>query len=200
MAARFDISPYLIHFTKGQNMEEAFFNLSSMINISTIYGSNSWIKGSFYCVCFSEAPISCISNGLINNEYYSKYSPFGIIVSKEWLFHLGGRPVIYQTEEEYKFLLEKQRWRHMTFNPLLEPPIDFTWEREWRLKTKELLINPYDCGIIMPNADWANRLISEHDDRQDWKIQQYKMIFEDDMVAELYRDEFPWKIYLLDDN
>ena len=129
MGARVDISKYLIHFTKGQNLKDAFNNLTSIVNSFTIIGSKNLIKGSFNCICFSEVPLGCITNGLINDEYYSKYSPFGIMVRKDWLFYFGGRPVIYQTEEEYDLLGEEAKWRHVTYNPLLDPPVDFTWER-----------------------------------------------------------------------
>jgi hypothetical protein len=189
----------LIHFTKGQKLEEAFNNLCSIISSCTVYGSNNFIKGGSNCVCFSEAPIGCISNGLINNEYYSKYSPFGIMVKKDWLFYHGGRPVIYQTEEEFNLLPEGQRWRHMTYNPISVPPVDFTWEREWRILTAELSINPADCSIIMPNADWADALIMKHRDSQEWEIQEYKTIFQDETIVELFRNDFQWTIYLLDD-
>lgn len=193
MTARTDISQSLIHFTRGRDNDEAFDNLVSIVNSNTIYGSNKFIKGRYKCVSFSETPIACISRGLINNNYYTKYSAFGIAVSKDLLFNLGGRPVIYQSEEEFNLLSEGQRWRHMTYNPKGDPPIDFTWEREWRIKTNELHINPSDFSIIMPNADWIERLILEHEANQDWKIQMYRMILEDE-IAEQYRDEFSWVI------
>jgi len=87
----------------------------------------------------------------------------------------------------------------MTYNPISVPPVDFTWEREWRILTAELSINPADCSIIMPNADWADALIMKHRDSQEWEIQEYKTIFQDETIVELFRNDFQWTIYLLDD-
>jgi hypothetical protein len=197
MNARIDISSYLIHFTKGIDFDDAFANLLSIIDNRTIFGSNNLIKGGYNCVCFSEAPIDCLSNGLINSNYYSKYSPFGIIVNKEWLFRLGGRPVIYQMDKEYQILNESIRWRHMTYNPIEKPPIDFTWEREWRIQVDELYINPNDCSLILPNSDWADFLYHHYYRIQDEKIRKYKMIYNDELIAESLRENFPWQLYIL---
>jgi len=200
MTIRVDISSCLIHFTKGADFEEAFNNLLSIISSGVIYGSSNLIKGGDKCVCFSEVPINIIPYGLLNPNYYSKYSPFGIMIQKKWLFKLGGRPVIYQTLDEYNELPEHYRWRHVTYNPIIIPPIDFTWEREWRIKTNELFITPFEnCTIVLPDSDWANRLILEHEMEQDLKIQQYKLIFNDDIIIDLYREYFPWDIILLKD-
>ncbi len=87
------------------------------------------------------------------------------------------------------------KWRHMTYNPLADFPIDFTWEREWRIKTDKLHINRTDCSVIMPDLNWARQLKSLYERSQDWEIDQYKKILGD--IAELYRENFPWRIYLL---
>ena len=197
MVARMDISPYLIHFTKGNDLNDAFNNLVSIISDGAIIGSNNLIKGGYNCVCFSEAPIDCLSNGLINSNFYSKYSPFGIIVNKEWLFQKGGRPVIYQTESEYDLLAETQKWRHMTYNLIEEPIIDFTWEREWRINIDELYINPMDCGIILPNDSWADCLLSMHSRNEEYEFQRNLVCYNDELLAESLREEFPWDIWIL---
>ena len=198
MSNRADISPSLIHFTSGNDWNDAFDNLLSIISSQTIYGSHNMIKGEFNCVCFSEAPIRAIPQGLKNINNYSKYSPFGILVSKAWLFHQGGRPVIYQPLEEYFQLSDDNKWRHMTYNPIHDPPIDFTWEREWRVQTNELSINPEDCSIIVLDRSWAKHLISLHDENQDWEISMYSQILGND-IAEMYRAPFHWKIFILNE-
>ncbi len=109
MSDRIDVSPNLVHFAKGHDYNNAFNNLTNIIGENIIYGSNNMIKGGYKCVCFSEAPLPCITNGLNNNQNYTKYSPFGIMTSKKWLFSIGGRPVIYQTEEEYNLLVEEKK-------------------------------------------------------------------------------------------
>lgn len=199
MCNRADISPYLIHFTKGNDLNDALGNLLSILSSQKILGSNNMIRGEFNCVCFSESPIESIPQGLINADNYSKYSPFGILVSKEWLFHQGGRPVIYQPVEEYEQLSDNNRWRHVTYNPTCNPPVDFTWEREWRIQTNELHINPEYCSIVVPDRSWVEHLMSLHDEEQDWEIRNYKLIFNDGLLAEMHSEPFLWNVFLLNE-
>lgn len=195
MTYRPDISNNLVHFTKGVDFEDAFKNLWSIISSEIIFGSVNFIKGKHKCVCFSEVPIDLIPSGLVNNDNFSRYSTLGILVSKKWLFSKGGRPVIYQLEEQYYDLCDRNNWRHVTYNPLLEAPIDFTWEREWRILVNDLEINSENCSIIVPDSDSADYLVSTYMQEQDCDIEQYEMLLGE--IAELYRNPFPWKIYHL---
>src|SRR5690606_27816837 len=113
-----------------------------------------------------------------------------------WLFAGGGRPVIYQSDEEYEALPESLRWRHVRYEPHADPPIDFSWEREWRIRVESLEIHPAISGVVLPGCEWAYRLISEHDEKQNWLVQEYSLIFSRS-IAEQYRDEFPWRIFAL---
>lgn len=38
------------------------------------------------------------------------------------------------------------------------PPVDFTWEREWRLQTDVLPLMQNDVVIVLPNEGWEERL------------------------------------------
>lgn len=200
MNKRSDISNYLVHFTKGNSEYEAFENLRSIIKSYSLIGNNGMIKGGHKCVCFSEAPLSAIKDGLVNSDFYSKYSPFGIMLSKKWLFEQGGRPVIYQREEEYK-LLNENSWRHVTYEPDKKEPIDFTWEREWRIKTDKLLIGEDMCTIVLPNEDWANDLVNSFEWDKDKLAQQYDLIYDDPLMAEVMASnhsfQFMWPMVLL---
>jgi len=77
------------------------------------------------------------------------------LVTKEWIFKEGGRPVIYQTDEEFNELPETHRWRHVRYDPLSDPPIDFTWEREWRINCEELHFDSDVASIVVPDDHWA---------------------------------------------
>ncbi len=190
---RIDISNYLIHFTKGESTECAFQCLRKIISEKRLLGSGETIKGRFPCVCFSEAPLAALTNGLINPQFYSKYSPFGILVHKQWLFEQGGRPVIYETDNEFATLTETHRWRHMRYEP---PNIDFTWEREWRICGDHLGFNAGTASIVVPDAEWAKRLVDEHTLEQDYRVMEYCMMF-DLMQAEMYREQFAWNVIKL---
>lgn len=135
--------------------------------------------------------MALLRHGFVNKRGETRYSMCGIVVPKQWLFELGGRPVIYQTDEEYFGLPEEYRWRHVRFDP--PNGVDFTWEREWRIQTDE---SPFDTSIaevIVPYRAWAVRLRQDHEHEQDSMLQQYSLIF-DDELAEAYRQEFTWNV------
>lgn len=192
--ARIDITDSLIHFIKGSSLEESFDTLTKIIEEKRLLGSKNLIKGGFKCICFSEAPIECLENGLVNSGYYSKYSPFGIMVPKSWLFSKGGRPAIYQREDEFYKLCETQQWRHVTYEPDGYPPIDFSWEREWRIKKDVLHFSFNEASIIVPDKEWADKVRS-HYNNQEWEVFQYKRFI--GREAAQYREPFEWRIYTL---
>lgn len=193
---RSDISNFVIHFTKGDSKEAAFETLMKIIREETLLGSNTWIRGGFNCVCFSEAPLENLQDGLVNADYYSNYSPFGIMVDKKWLYEQGGRPVIYEPDEEYDMLPKSHRWRHMRYEPHREPPIDFLWEREWRIHCNSLHINPSVASIVVENTHWTERLAYEHERDQEWRVREYQLIFDEDFARNFY-EPFMWNIFCL---
>ncbi len=153
--ARDDISKYLVHWTKGNNYREAFDTLRAIVFESRLLGGTSHIKGKYACICFTEAP---------ENKFHlieGRYKPFGVRISKEWLFSQGGRPVIYQSESEYELLPKELKWRHVRYEPNNVLPIDFTWEREWRIKTNELFLPSERVVIILPHKSWGVALEEE---------------------------------------
>jgi hypothetical protein len=81
-------------------------------------------------------------------EAGSRYAPFGVMVDKSWLFSRGGRPVIYQPENEYFQLPEAFRHRHVRYEP--DNGIDFTWEREWRIPG-DVEIQPANVTLVVPD-------------------------------------------------
>ena len=188
--SRQDIADYLIHFTKGINTEDAFFRLQKIISEQTLIGGDGFIKGGYRCVCFSEAPLSCLSDGLINYSDFSRYSPFGIMVHKAWLYERGGRPVIYQSEDEFYLLPDELQWKHVLYEP---PKVDFSWEREWRIRTDILNFDAQVATIVVLNEFWMKRLIIEHEFEQSYRILQYEQIF-DSEIAQMYYEPFEWKI------
>ena len=157
---RDDLSNKLIHFTKGEP-EEAVANIRSILKQSKLIGGSGFIKGGYRCVCFTESPIGKFPH-LFSDENPLKfpYAPFGIMVDKKWLWERGGRPVIYQSDEEYKLLHEQQRWRHKIYDPL--GGVDFTWEREWRINVDELVLDPSKATVIVPNRFYIEKIKKTH--------------------------------------
>jgi hypothetical protein len=54
-------------------------------------------------------------------------------------------------------------WRHVTYNPLSGTDWrDFSWEREWRLKSEILDLSSTKPVIVVPNKKWKNILLTEY--------------------------------------
>jgi hypothetical protein len=194
---RNDISDYLIHFTKGTSQNEAFENLCSIATERCLRGNVNHIKGEYRCICFSEAPLTALSNGLVNPNYYSKYSPFGVMVPKRWLYAQGGRPIIYQSDNEFYELPEAIRWRHVRYEPASSNPIDFTWEREWRVQCPYLHIAPEIARLIVPDSQGYAELVRKHHWAQDSEVYRYSEILGDEQHAESLREPFRWVVLTL---
>jgi len=131
----------------------------------------------------------------VNPDYYSRYSPFGLIFTKQWVFEQGGRPVIYQSSAEYDLLPEELRWLHVRYEP---PVVDFTWEREWRVHCAELSFDPSVAALVVPSRACVDELIEDHDDRQVANCYAYAEALgmgEDE--ARQYREGFPWRVVYL---
>lgn len=157
---RDDLSDRLIHLTRGngtdaeKNREEAVNNLESILQSGALKGGDGFIKGKYRCVCFSEAPVSKLPYIMANAPAHKfKYEPYGVMVDKRWFYKQGGRPVIYGSEDEFERLPEDMKHRHVQLRLDAPYDIDFTWEREWRLKTDALALDPARVTVILPDRD-----------------------------------------------
>ncbi|HHL0960177.1 TPA: hypothetical protein ACQVH3_004958 [Serratia marcescens] len=161
---REDSSNYVYHWIKTDTKsgdQKVLFNaafdvLKSIIHDGVIKGSDKFITGKEKCVCFTESPRNFIVSDI------SRYQPFGFGFSKKRIFELGGRPVIYQPSNELQLINETIRWRHVQYDPTKnkttnELGVDFTWEREWRLKTDEIDI--LECTeIVVPSQEYVKSI------------------------------------------
>ncbi|MBP2167947.1 hypothetical protein J2125_001139 [Erwinia toletana] len=142
-------------YKNDEAYEAAFEVLLSILRDGFIKGSKKFITGGEACICFTESPEYFL------NDDRSDYKPFGLSYLKEDIFIFGGMPVIYQPQEELQYLDESRWWRHVQFDPwcsiVTGKIVDFSWEREWRIKSKELSV--FDSvAIIVPNEEYLFRL------------------------------------------
>ena len=159
---REDLSDRLVHLTKGTH-EEASRTLHTILREGRLLGGTTDIRGAHPCVCFSEAPIAKLSMILASQTPQGfRYMPYGIMVGKKWLFDRGGRPVIYQPNEDYQLLPEALRYRHVRFEP---PQTDHTWEREWRIQVDELPLDSDAVTVVVPDRATVEAMRSEHEGR-----------------------------------
>jgi len=188
---RDDLSNKLIHFTKGTDQESADIFLK-IISESRLLGGKRFIKGGYTCVCFTESPVGKLAHILANRHLLNfDYAPFGVMVDKIWLWNKGGRPVIYQSDEEYELLHESQRYRHKRYEP--DKGIDFTWEREWRVLASELPLEPEKTTLIVPNRSWEDWLIKKHTNSVQWSVMAAGS------AGHFYVESYPWHFISLSD-
>lgn len=145
-------------------MDEAEAAFRSIVNERALRGSSRGIRGKHIVVCFSEAPIEVLAKMFREDGRDFRYRPFGVMVPKTWLFDLGGRPAIYQPESDFDLLPESLRYRHVRFDRP-DAPNDFSFEREWRIETEALALDPKICTLVVPDREWDYKLREEHDVR-----------------------------------
>ena len=170
------------------NAKTTFFKI---ISDNKLIGTSSSSKGTDKVICFSEAPISKIAQIIASDNIEKmRYRPFGFMFEKLYLFEKGARPAIYQTGSEYKMLKEEQQYRHVKFE--LNNNIDWTWEREWRYKSGELVLEPEQVTLIIPNREIEEELKSEHHGR----VARASLVtqFGASIVG-----QFPWHFIVLED-
>jgi len=86
-----------------------------------------------------------------------RYEPYGIAIPKDFLFSRGGRPVIYDHPSSIDEFPASQRYRFVPHDP--EQGIDFTWEREWRIRTEEFILDPSQTLIVVPTSEEAFEVV-----------------------------------------
>lgn len=161
---RLDLSTHLIHLTRGDTPEAEEMAFKSIFQQGALRGSSKDIRGGFKCICFTEAPLPALAQVLANTDKLVRYAPFGVAVGREWLFSRGGRPVIYQSNDEYDLLHESHRYRHVRYEP--SRGCDYTWEREWRISADQLQLSPYETTFIVPTRKWVDEYHMMHVEKQ----------------------------------
>lgn len=154
---RRDHGQWLFHWTRAHDGQTAYEVLSDILSERTLRASSTYIRGGFLCVCFTETPV------FETTAYFApsagggqpRYEPYGIAVRKEWLFARGGRPVIYQSNDDFDLLPPQLAWRHCRYEP---GTIDFTWEREWRI-CGDLPLDPSETIVVAPTYEEAAELL-----------------------------------------
>lgn len=196
MAERPDISDKVIHFTKAATHEDALGVLLTIVGEGRLVGGNGMIRGGYRCVCFTEAPLPAVASDLVNEGSFTRYSPFGLMFDKRWIYEQGARPVIYQPDAEFAQLPEEMRWRHVRYEPAGISPVDFTWEREWRLHCDELLFSPSDAVLVVPNQEWESFVFGIWDSQQQLEAEAYSAVLDQSIVWQM-QEPCPWRVVSL---
>ena len=173
--ARRDYGSLCFHFTRGCPPDEStadFYRrvgleapdrpasaiLAEILNSGVLRGNGKW-SGGEPVVCFTEAPIAESANifALRGLETCAsdqlRYEPYGVAVSKKWLYSQGGRPVIYDGDATAELLPNELRYRFVKYDPSHAP--DLSWEREWRVRTSELTLDAMQTLVVVPSTNEA---------------------------------------------
>ncbi len=148
---RKDLSNWLWHFVRrGENEADI---LKKIINEKQILSSIDYLTKE-EVICFTEAPLSesIRQNNFLIESNYNRLSLFGIGFQRRWLFQRNALPVIYQPNSMLNSLPQNQRWRHVELD--LKKPVDFTWQREWRLQTTSIQFTEQDVILVVPDTDY----------------------------------------------
>ena len=154
------------------------------------------IRGGYHCVCFTEAPLAALADGFESLLSEARYAPFGLMLDKEWLYARGGRPVIYQPDSEFTMLPEEMRWRHVRYELTNDSPVDFSWEREWRIHCDELHFSSRKAIVVVPNLQWRSLIKEAHEYERNIEVELYATVLERE-IAEQFRNPFSWRIVTL---
>jgi len=198
MSGRTDICSKVIHFTKAATYADALDIILAIVGEGRLVAGTGMIRGGYRCVCFTEAPLPAIVSDLVDSEgSFTRYSPFGLMFEKSWIYEQGARPVIYQPDAEFTELNEQMRWRHVRYEPAGTPPVDFTWEREWRLHRDDLVFSPGDAVLVVPNKEWESIVFGIWDYQQQLKVEAYSAILEQTIVEQMH-EPCPWRVVSLE--
>lgn len=136
---RQDLSDYVFHFTSGANAKDVLVKILADHAIKDVKS-----KG---FICFTEAPLLMLPDMFdIFSQYQEPmYTPYGIGVHRDTLYKMGGRPVIYGTEDDKEQISESLYWRFVMMKP---GEYDFSWLREWRLPKSEYDLTKDDIVVV----------------------------------------------------
>jgi hypothetical protein len=165
--------------------------LHRILREKRLLGTNRYIRAGVPCICFSEAPRESLEYGLINSRGRGRYSQYGLQFEKAWIYRFGGRPVIYQSDEEFNLLPEAYRWRHVRLELGGEKEVDFTWEREWRLPKGELRFTERDITVVLPNEEARQQFIRDAEEEDFSDAWRWSVVVGD--LAWCYRNGNPWR-------
>jgi hypothetical protein len=196
LESRRDLSDKVIHFTRGESPDHAFSVLRKIIAQRRLIAGAGMIRGGYPCVCFTEAPLPILADGFSARLSRARYSPFGLMFPKSWVFARGGRPVIYRPDCDFAELPEGLRWKHVRYEIGNETDIDFTWEREWRIRCDALAFGPGEATVVLPNREWWDLLADIHETEQEWIVEAYATVL-DREIAESARAPFRWEVVTL---
>lgn len=152
----------LTHFTRASHTGDALDNLVAILRAGVIRGSVRMVPGKRRAVCFFDAPLNELSR-LLARKNRRRYQPFGVALDKRYAFKMGVRPVIYMPLREAQAMVAAEElWRVVDLDLERVPPIDWTFEREWRA-LDDVLLPPRGAVALVQNWHDVNDVYDRFD-------------------------------------
>ena len=149
--SRDDLSKLVVHLTKDIDGTDSYDILIKIIRDLNINASKHYAitnvepKGA---ACFYDVPLRNLQQLIETNPNNRK--GYGILVDKNYLWYLGGRPVIYTDNINLGWPIS-EKFRLVNTEPNGNHPIDWTHEREWRVRGDLFL---YNDTLASANITW----------------------------------------------
>jgi hypothetical protein len=138
----------LTHFTRASRTASAMDNLISILERGVIRGGRRMVRGGAPAVCMFDVPLGELRRILVRQNR-RRYEPFGIAIDRRYAFGCGARPVIYLPWREARELVPPaEHWRVVGLELDRGPSVDWTHEREWRLRG-DLALEPRACAALV---------------------------------------------------
>ena len=183
-----DLSPYLFHFTKGDDCKNI---LHKILDEECLRAERGYI-------CFTESPLTS-SNELFEYMYSYRtpmYSKYGIGFNRDVLIdQFRARPVIYGDNADFTMLGNGLKWR---FELLDIHSHDYTWLREWRIEGNEFnfsSISKDDIIVVAPTDKELKELVSF----MDFEEMDFSIVEGIAYPSPIYRMARIWKGFSFDE-
>ena len=166
---RKDLSDWVWHFTRRKPKSNEPVELEALIESL----KTGFIKGGcdFECtetsVCLTDMPLieAIRQSPKLKEASYARFSDYGVGFNKKWLFGQGGLPVIYHPRDRIDTDFSPPsdlRWRVVGID--LAKDKDYTWQREWRVKTAKLPVRQSEVLVVVRDHNEAmEHLCSNHE-------------------------------------
>jgi hypothetical protein len=138
----------LTHFTRAARTDSALDNLVTILREGAMRSSTRMVRGERAVVCLFDVALGDLRI-LLDRRNRRRYQPFGIAVDKRYAFRMGARPVIYMPwREAERLLAPAERWRVVALDLERNPPVDWSFEREWRIAGDLVLPNKGAVALV----------------------------------------------------
>lgn len=160
-----DLTPFLVHLTKNTESQDEFSAFDNLVNIlreGKVWGSSrkGFVRGPHSAACFMDIPflsLKYVLNERNTKPEHPRYEPYGVIVSKQYAYRKGCRPVMYLSNDEITELAipKSHLWRVVRFEGVKGGAVNWSHEREWRSKGDFSLPSEVRAVLVKSMSDAA---------------------------------------------